>query len=208
MRLSPVAHTQTGQVRLLCVRAGADMRNMRDMLRERLSAGMHGASAAADEALRLLLDAGYGDGAIAGDAGVSVLIAAAGCVALVCNYSHGKVAVSSSCTLAPWCGVVSSAIKLARRVTRRLRRALQAAAPRRPQLRHQVTGGATQDARGAAVDDEQSMLEELLGLAAGAAGALIASSGSFFTQAPGPALSSFAVSPAELHLGAPRCAVL
>ena len=185
------------------------------MLRARMHAD--GASAAADEALRLLLEAGYG-----GDsAGMRAVLGAATEVALMCTNGHtaatAAFAASSSCTPAPWCGVVSTAIKVVRRATRRLRSSLQAAAPasRRQRRLPAAPGvGATWEARGAAVDARQSnmpLLAELLGLAASAAGALGVSSRAFI-QALQLARISHAVSPAELHCGVPslcltRCAV-
>ena len=187
-----------------CVRAGQDRRAV-------LQARMHadGASAAADEALRLLLDAGYRDGnALLG--GMRAMLAAAAQVAVVSvsgnDRGHAAAAASSSCGTpgAAWCGVVSTAIKLARRVTRRLRRPLQAAAPASRQQRYlhePPGGGATREARvGAAVDEQSSMLlAQLLGLAASAATTLSTSAGAFFIQAR--CLASH-VSPARLHLGA------
>ena len=149
-----------------------------------LQARMHadGAAVAADEALRLLLGAGY-----SGDSdGMRAMLVAAGRVAIVCGDGHATAsAASSSYAPAPWCGVVSTAIKLARRVTCRLCRTLQ-----RP---HELPGGATGVARSAAVDEQSDMLAELLGLAAGAAGALCSSADALI-QAPRFTCASVAVS--------------
>ena len=183
-----------------CVHAGQHLRDM-------LQAGMHadGTAEAADEALRLLLDAGYSDDS----AGMGAMLGAAGHVAFVCSNGHNAAATaSSSCTPAPWRGLVSTAIKLARRATHRLCRSLRAAAPVAPassrQQRHlhePPGGGATREARGAAAEDKQSnmLIAELLGLATGAASILGMSSGASFIQAPQFALASVAVSPAGLH---------
>ena len=162
------------------------------------------AADAADEAVRLLLDAGCG---VTGD-DLSRLLAVTGAVARLCSHGQWLPAAGSSSSEkpSPWCGMVSTTIKLARRVTRRLRRSLQAAPSSRRQRPDELTGGTRRRAGGAAAVGEAGLmplLAELLQLVGGATGALHSAAAAVCVSVP--AAAPRAVSPAELHLGASCC---
>ena len=159
---------------------------------------MDAAAGVADEAMRLLLDAGYGDGR----GGLATLLTVAGgSGAHRCSFQRLQQATgtSSSEKPSPWCGGVATAIKLAAQVTRRLRRSCLQAAVSGQQRPDQPTRGSARQAGGAAAAAvDTTALLGLLHLGAAAVGSLHSSSDALV--APIRADASRAVSPTQHNL--------